>query len=186
RANATETTRAPLGALRKPALLQWSRRANATETSRLPFQRIQPALASMEPSRERDGDTSNNVIKKYTGTASMEPSRERDGDRFVDCLGQVRRLAASMEPSRERDGDCASAVPDAASSRCFNGAVARTRRRRRTSVAPCGGGSMLQWSRRANATETEASAGRAGRRARASMEPSRERDGDNTFETELL
>src|SRR5690606_4491740 len=85
--------------------LQWSRRANATETTlpRRPLARG-GRLASMEPSRERDGDFG--VLIKFNSScvASMEPSRERDGDGGCGG-GWVATKHASMEPSRERDGD---------------------------------------------------------------------------------
>src|SRR5690554_4653348 len=55
RANATETLL--LRSLSPYSLLlQWSRRANATETQPIPYLLGDRLLASMEPSRERDGD----------------------------------------------------------------------------------------------------------------------------------
>src|SRR5690606_26127123 len=86
--------------------LQWSRRANATETVHdgAPFtlggfgfngavartRRRRPPL-----SKRRQSDS----------VASMEPSRERDGDPPLRVLPRARSGPASMEPSRERDGD---------------------------------------------------------------------------------
>src|SRR5690606_16345477 len=88
-------------------------------------------------------------------SASMEPSRERDGDIISPILIMNYLQHASMEPSRERDGDLMSFFLTYPSGKSFNGAVARTRRRRaaRQSV------------------EVDA--------RNASMEPSRERDGDH-------
>src|SRR5690606_13787435 len=86
--------------------------------------------------------------------ASMEPSRERDGDDRVHQSEALGRRVASMEPSRERDGD-----PDTT----------------RGHDAPH---DPLQWSRRANATETLHRLEPGKREVIASMEPSRERDGD--------
>src|SRR5690606_17234593 len=111
-------------------------------------------------------------------------SRERDGDVLLDSPVADTFLDASMEPSRERDGDNPGA-PAASGDvsllqwsrranatetrarprfrwwrRGFNGAVARTRRRHaynRTRTRRHGG---LQWSRRANATETGSSGSR--------------------------
>src|SRR5690606_19866744 len=61
--------------------LQWSRRANATETPHVARPGGQPvASASMEPSRERDGDAAREALNSLAFGASMEPSRERDGD----------------------------------------------------------------------------------------------------------
>src|SRR5690554_3757909 len=59
----------------------------------------------------------------------MEPSRERDGDKKSGTV-KVETIDASMEPSRERDGDLVA---------CPACGVVRDK---------------LQWSRRANATET--------------------------------
>src|SRR5690606_28575355 len=68
--------------------------------------------------------------------ASMEPSRERDGDTFDPEESPATEALASMEPSRERDGDRASCPSSGAPLARFNGAVARTRRRHRAMVAP--------------------------------------------------
>ncbi len=108
--------------------------------------------ASMEPSRERDGVLFTSRLLLRWRSASMEPSRERDGVGFGG-VQRARVFAASMEPSRERDGVLLHVVQQRRAKEGFNGAVARTRR----SVAlvdpiepiPVG----LQWSRRANATE---------------------------------
>ena len=42
--------------------------------------------ASMEPSRERDGDIRSWRREDFPGLASMEPSRERDGDADGDYI----------------------------------------------------------------------------------------------------
>ncbi len=60
--------------------------------------------------------------------ASMEPSRERDGVQLSEAKAALGRMTASMEPSRERDG-----------------VIVEEERRE---LDP-----LLQWSRRANATE---------------------------------
>src|SRR5690606_22965310 len=101
--------------------------------------------ASMEPSRERDGDMSSSAPPKLrhwlqwsrranatetcrglTGAprlarqASMEPSRERDGDTFDPEESPATEALASMEPSRERDGDRASCPSSGAPLARFN------------------------------------------------------------------
>src|SRR5690606_31062472 len=60
----------------------------------------------------------------------------------------------------------------------FNGAVARTRRRPAVVLDGLTEAQALQWSRRANATETCPRHVARLNAQRASMEPSRERDGD--------
>ena len=92
--------------------------------------RRETMLASMEPSRERDGDAYWYAVNgKRARAASMEPSRERDGDGQGVGEQPGEDAEASMEPSRERDGDI-------------------------DGVRYYGVRSVLQWSRRANATET--------------------------------
>src|SRR5690606_23473293 len=62
-------------------MLQWSRRANATETWSGWDCPVREPGASMEPSRERDGDLPRPCgAGLHVDGASMEPSRERDGD----------------------------------------------------------------------------------------------------------
>src|SRR5690606_8676263 len=67
----------------------------------------------------------------------------------------------------------------------FNGAVARTRRRPGELTIEDWSAIRLQWSRRANATETVGEALLDGLRSGASMEPSRERDGDGTITRDI-
>src|SRR5690606_26651353 len=112
--------------------LQWSRRANATET----------AGGVVTPGPRRD--------------ASMEPSRERDGD-LSGCRGGSRRTGrfnGAVARTRRRRASAIAANPR---SRCFNGAVARTRRRHEKVADENTRFDWLQWSRRANATETRGS-----------------------------
>src|SRR5690606_16612796 len=103
---------------------------NATETATGASGRGARRIASMEPSRERDGD------------ARRRPARDQRDSGFNGAVARTRRrrgvvarpdharLIASMEPSRERDGD--DALPGLVEPTC----------------------ARLQWSRRANATET--------------------------------
>src|SRR5690606_2902033 len=141
-------------AITLPTKLQWSRRANATETWSRGRDLSEDTWASMEPSRERDGDALRSARGSHRIPASMEPSRERDGDSSSPKPSPAAQGFASMEPSRERDGDSAAKLGPRVSTR-------------------------LQWSRRANATETdERPAHRGQSDGDASMEPSRERDGD--------
>src|SRR5690606_35095437 len=86
------------------------------------------------------------------------PSRERDGDLGGEPARHGLVDVASMEPSRERDGDKLGHVAKKAS--------------------PL---DVLQWSRRANATETRSLPRSRPPSSAASMEPSRERDGDIAF-----
>src|SRR5690606_11847057 len=95
------------------------------------------------------------AVLRATQAASMEPSRERDGD-VVDYI-QVLDGVKGLQWSRRAN---ATETP------CI---TART-----TSLHQA----WLQWSRRANATETAQRKLDERLRKRASMEPSRERDGD--------
>src|SRR5690606_29469647 len=133
--------------------------------------------ASMEPSRERDGDVPDPGQQRggaqlqwsrranATETAVMS-SKRADSPRSLngavartrrrpDCLGRGPTSfdRASMEPSRERDGDTARDVPpprhqELQWSRRANATETRLPSR------DGDGGAGLQWSRRANATET--------------------------------
>src|SRR5690606_30239300 len=107
------------------------RRANATETRSTSMWpgRSSGGFNSMEPSRERDGDVVSAIGFLYVLIASMEPSRERDGDPLqpgrhwpnAPQLQWSRRANATETLLRCRQCD----LPNR-----FNGAVARTRRRR--------------------------------------------------------
>src|SRR5690606_4999173 len=161
--------------------LQWSRRANATEA----WHHLQPDHAAgrfngaVARTRRRHRLR---VASPVWSRASMEPSRERDG-------GPPHRTAPAARPERlqwSRRANATEAVQPGGSwsggSPCFNGAVARTRRRppipstssasasgfngavartRRRRLVFLSGESdrdQLQWSRRANATEASARA----------------------------
>src|SRR5690606_21376299 len=140
--------------------------------------------ASMEPSRERDGDklwdltrrsvqvlqwsrranATETVIlgNETTGLPRLQWSRRANA---TDASGSGRlgaaRLDASMEPSRERDGD------GSVLSLTHNAAVVLQWSRRAnatetsTSTADIVAAIQLQWSRRANATETPVGASAA-------------------------
>src|SRR5690606_28697406 len=109
--------------------LQWSRRANATETRPVGGDGAEARVASMEPSRERDGDrTSGSSPSSWrmlqwsrranaTETLGSGLPRKQTAGRFNGAVARTRRRrpgiggdlgvpqVASMEPSRERDGD---------------------------------------------------------------------------------
>src|SRR5690606_30854396 len=86
--------------------LQWSRRANATETRRARARAprdsagFNGAVARTRRRRVEAGKAGPGEVH-----ASMEPSRERDGDGIMPAQLQNAVGCASMEPSRERDGD---------------------------------------------------------------------------------
>src|SRR5690606_326149 len=89
----------------------------------------QVELASMEPSRERDGDAGDaeeNPMMKAMLQWSRRANATETARLVESCCTES---AASMEPARERDGDLCALRTPAAGGRCFNGAVARTRRR---------------------------------------------------------
>ncbi len=211
------------------AELQWGRRVFATETH-CPESCINGrTVASMGPSRVRDGDRPLWSLYAVVPDASMGPSRVRDGDVWaVDAvkgvlvasmgpsrvrdgdndyqLRQAAGMIASMGPSRVRDGDGArgavgAAGPDALQwgrrvfatetwrgsrwsprrGRRFNGAVACSRRRHRLRQREQIVIDRLQWGRRVFATETTQRGPTRAERERASMGPSRVRDGDGCW-----
>ncbi len=131
-------------------LLQWSRRANATECCMR--------------------DASTRTVPRFNG-AVARTRRSAECDAWGDA-----RCAASMEPSRERDGVAPPESAVALLSRGFNGAVARTRRSAptlATRVRPHHGfNGAVARTRRSGRQRRDHR-----KRPRASMEPSRERDG---------
>ena len=84
-----------------------------------------------------------------------------------------------MGPPRERDGETKRRLRLGDAGRGFNGAAARTRRRVGVALRRRAGEALLQWGRRANATERRPSPELHARVGGASMGPPRERDGEH-------
>src|SRR5690554_4449276 len=133
--------------------LQWSRRANATETWAGDESQPHHVNASMEPSRERDGDEPGLglPIRAQIPLQWSRRANATETDRVGRAPSRIRRFNGAVARTRRRPCAWARGTHGRAG---FNGAVARTRRRQPGLGLPIRAQIPLQWSRRANATET--------------------------------